>query len=60
MQRITSRSYVELATHLSTGEEEPLDVWRVERGWSQSTAISPKISLAPSAATAASAAFAFS
>jgi lipopolysaccharide export LptBFGC system permease protein LptF len=33
MERLTRRTYVDLATYMPTGEEDPLDVWRVERGW---------------------------
>jgi LPS export ABC transporter permease LptG/LPS export ABC transporter permease LptF len=35
MQRITRRTYIDLATYLPAGEEDPLDVWKVERGWTR-------------------------
>ena len=35
MERITRRTYVDAATYVETGEEDPLDMWRVERGWSR-------------------------
>ena len=35
MERVTRRTFAELATYVETGEEDPLDVWRVERGWSR-------------------------
>jgi LPS export ABC transporter permease LptF/LPS export ABC transporter permease LptG len=35
MERLTRWTYVELATYVETGEEDPLDMWRVERGWSR-------------------------
>jgi LPS export ABC transporter permease LptG/LPS export ABC transporter permease LptF len=35
MARMTRRTYAELATYMETGEEDPLDVWRVERGWTR-------------------------
>ena len=35
MERITRRSYADLATYVATDEEDPLDVWRVERGWTR-------------------------
>jgi LPS export ABC transporter permease LptF/LPS export ABC transporter permease LptG len=35
MERITRRTYTDLATHVATDEEDPLDVWRVERGWTR-------------------------
>jgi lipopolysaccharide export LptBFGC system permease protein LptF len=36
MERITRRAYVDLATWKGNGEEEePLDVWQVERGWTR-------------------------
>jgi LPS export ABC transporter permease LptF/LPS export ABC transporter permease LptG len=33
MERLTRRTYAELATHVEASDEDPLDVWRVERGW---------------------------
>lgn len=36
MTRITSRTYAHLASYSATGdEEEPLDVWKVENGWTR-------------------------
>ena len=35
MARMTRRTYAQLATYTQTGEEDPLDVWRVDRGWSR-------------------------
>jgi LPS export ABC transporter permease LptF/LPS export ABC transporter permease LptG len=35
MEWITGRTYAHLATYMQTGEEDPLDVWKVENGWSR-------------------------
>lgn len=35
MERMSRWTYVELATYVDTDEEDPLDTWRVERGWSR-------------------------
>ena len=35
MERITRRTFADLATYTETGEEDPLDVWKVERGWTR-------------------------
>ena len=35
MERITSRMYAHLATYMETDEEDPLDVWKVETGWTR-------------------------
>jgi LPS export ABC transporter permease LptG/LPS export ABC transporter permease LptF len=35
MQRLTRQTYADLATYTTTGEEDPLDVWKVERGWTR-------------------------
>jgi LPS export ABC transporter permease LptF/LPS export ABC transporter permease LptG len=35
MGRITRRTYANLATYMETGEEDPLDVWRVDAGWTR-------------------------
>jgi LPS export ABC transporter permease LptG/LPS export ABC transporter permease LptF len=35
MSRMTRRTYAQLATYTQTGEEDPLDVWRVDSGWSR-------------------------
>ena len=35
MERITRRTYADVATYTETGEEDPLDVWKIERGWTR-------------------------
>jgi lipopolysaccharide export LptBFGC system permease protein LptF len=35
MERMTRRTFATLATHTETGEEDPLDVWRVDNGWTR-------------------------
>jgi LPS export ABC transporter permease LptG len=35
MERLTRRSYVELASYQPPGEAEPVDLWQVNRGWAR-------------------------
>ena len=35
MERLTRRTYVHLASYMPAGEEDPLDLWKVERGWTR-------------------------
>jgi LPS export ABC transporter permease LptG len=46
MERITRRTYADLATYLPAGddEENPQDVWRVERGWTRAFDEQDKVS----------------